>query len=466
MKKLIKLLTIVVVLVAALCCLSACSTWKSEYLKLQEQGYDVTVRFDTTDGKVSGTAGTFIVDVYTTQGKEVNSDGKVEIKLYAPDSALRGLDSKGNPKMQITKDDHTLIGWYTHRELRFDENGNALDEYGQLVSETGRPQGYVYSGLWNFDKDTLKVDPNAKTEGDDITLYAAWAPRVTYDIYYEKEDGSFALHQSVEKLQLNLPSWNTSTGKMIANGFPVMENKTFNGASLTQDFSEILAGTVPGAVNLENGTLNLDGDSVKVYTKWLEGTWYRIETVKQFKDNANLNGNYMILADLDFKNTSLPTAFLRGAFEGKIIGNGHTFSNIKLTQDEASQQGGIFYEIGSNAHFENLSFTSLLYIMKKGATKNDNSFGLFAGKINDGASFDNVTISGELQISADINSTVSYSIGLLCGNQTSAVLDITNLTCTSIDNGGTVDLEVTVSDDEIGSVELKFIETVPEDENK
>ena len=104
--------------------------------------------------------------------------------------------------------------------------------------------------------------------------------------------------------------------------------------------------------------------------------------------------------------------------------------------------------------------------MKKGATKNDNSFGLFAGKINDGASFDNVTISGELQISADINSTVSYSIGLLCGNQTSAVLDITNLTCTSIDNGGTVDLEVTVSDDEIGSVELKFIKTVPEDENK
>ena len=93
MKKLIKLLTIVAVLVATLCCLSACSTWENEYVKLQEQGYDVTVRFDTTGGKVSGTADTYIVDVYTTQGKETNSDGKVEIKLYSPDSELQKCKS-------------------------------------------------------------------------------------------------------------------------------------------------------------------------------------------------------------------------------------------------------------------------------------------------------------------------------------------------------------------------------------
>lgn len=465
MKKLLKLLTIVAVLVATLCCLSACSTWESEYKKLAEQGYDVTVRFDTTGGKVSGTAGTYIVDVYTTQGKELNGAGKVEIQLYAPDSTLRGTDSKGEPKMQITKEDHTLIGWYTHRELRVDANGNALDEYGQLVSETGRAQGYVYSGLWNFDKDTLEIDPNVKTEKDAITLYAAWAPRVTYDIYYEKEDGSFALHQSVEKLQLNLPSWNTSTGKMSANGFPVISGKTFNGASLTEDFSTVIEGTVPGAVNLENGTLNLSGNSVKVYTKWLEGIWFKIETLKQFKENANLNGNYIILADIDFKGASLPTAFTRGTFEGKIIGNGHTFSNVKLTQDMASQQGGIFYEIGSNAQLESITFANMLYVMKKGATKNDNAFGLFAGKINSGARLENVSISGELQISSGINPSVSYQIGLICANQVETGLDYSNLKCTVINESENRYIEANVSNDANGTVEITFFDGQPSGEN-
>ena len=460
MKTFIKLLTIVAVLLATLCCLSACSTWKSEYIKLEEQGYDVTVRFDTTGGKVSDSEGAYIVDVYTTQGKEANSDGLVEIKLYAPDSELRGVDSKGQPKVKITKDDHTLIGWYTHRELRYDENGNALDEYGQLVSETGRAQGYVYSGLWDFDKDTLKVDTQNKAQGDEITLYAAWAPRVTYDIYYEKEDGTFALHESVEKLVLTLPAWNTSTGKMISNGFPVMSGMTFESASLTPDFEQTLQGVVPGAVNYENGTLDIEGDSIKVYTKWLKGTWFRVETVKHFKDNARTDGNYIILADLDFKGTSLPSAFFNYTFEGQIIGNGHKFSNISLVQDVASQQGGIFYEIGSNARIENLAFENLSYTIQQGSTKNDNSFGLLAGKIIDGAELENVTVSGSLYIGSGMNATVEYTIGLLCGNVIETGIDISNITAQPI-NSSEVEVDILIEDDAVGSLTIDFVTPEP-----
>lgn len=622
MKKFIRILTIVAVLVATVCCLSACDTWDSPYSKLAEQGYDVTIHFDTTGGKVSGNEGTVINDVYTTEGRELNKNGNVEILLYAPDSLLRGQDVHGDPKVKIRKDNHTLIGWYTHRELRYDENGNPLDEYGRLVSETGRPQGYIYSGYWDFTKDKLEVDPNEeRAEGEyALTLYAAWAPIVTYEIYAEKADGSFEKYTEVEKIILNMPKWDTDTGKMDLNYFPIthhytndelglilgayydkdgllvqgedseyasgtiatkiftkqdlpngtdfaiekgwqlsivrytadgkafieenvktsftindsfwkweetetdeegnetvvavhdctsvafiisiaghneieenentgaeanklvfkpitdtldyiannaiyvqsptaLENDTFGSASLDPSFSTLIEGSAPGAVNLENGTLDLSGgNTIKVYTKWLKGEWFRVETVKHLRDNAKANGNYIIAKDIDFKNGSLPSVFTRegSVFEGQIIGNGHTISNIKVYQYESSKggaaQGGLFYELGSNAKIENLNIENATYVITQGTIRVENSYGLLAGVIQDGASLEGLTLSGKIILDKDFNtSNASYNIGLLCGNYIETGIDISNITCEADEAVG---ITVTVQNDAIGTVIL------------
>ena len=572
MKKIIRLLVLAAVLVATLCCLSACKTWQDTYVQLAEEGYDVIVRYDTTGGKVANIQGTVIKDVYTTVGRELNSDGTVDMKIYDPHDPVRGIDNN-KPKYQVTKDDHTLIGWYTHRELRTDENGNALDEYGQLCSETGREQGYIYSGKWDFENDVLKADPNTETPVGEatLTLYAAWAPRVTYEIYYELVDygqtgasDRFQYYASLEALRLSTPQW--IEGEIIDNSFPVhkavsadtfgfvfgqyytedglvyndsseygagfVTTKTFskeelpigtiisisadisvsvvgldeygvtkimsvkntteikvteswwgndtykafniclNGhtedepspidksfapsshfsiktplltedtfymASLSADFETTLAEgqSVPGAVDEATGTLSLDGDTVKVYTKWLKGTWFKIETKADLSTHAvegNENCNFIIECDINFKGKALPTAFFntdpekQKEFNGQIIGNGHKFYNIAATQ--SGEQGGLFYAIGKNAKISDLTIESATYKMVSGATKAGNSYGLLAGVISADAVFENVSIvDSKLVLTSSMNSRVSeYNIGLLCGNPVETGIDISGIT--------------------------------------
>ena len=107
----------------------------------------------------------------------------------------------------------------------------------------------------------------------------------------------------------------------------------------------------------------------------------------------------------------------------------------------------------------------MLYVMKKGATKNDNAFGLFAGKINSGARLENVSISGELQISSGINPSVSYQIGLICANQVETGLDYSNLKCTVINESENRYIEANVSNDANGTVEITFFDGQPSGEN-
>lgn len=567
MKKIIRLLVLAAVLVATLCCLSACKTWQDTYVQLAEEGYDVIVRYDTTGGKVANIQGTVIKDVYTTVGRELNKDGTVDIKLYAPDDKIRGVDGKGEPKIKITKDDHTFIGWYTHRELRTDENGNPLDEYGQLCSETGREQGYIYSGKWDFENDVLKADPNAETPVGEatFTLYAAWAPRVTYEIYYELVDygqtgasDRFQYYASLEALRLSIPQWvegeiindqipvhkkvaaetigfvigqyytedglvfndsseygagfvTTKTfskeelpiGTIIPisadisvsvvgldeygvtkiipvkniteikvteswwgndthkafniclNGHteeepspidesfapsshfsiktPLLTEDTFYMASLSQNFETKLelGKAVPGAVDEATGTLSLDGDTVKVYTKWLKGTWFKIETKADLSTHAvagNENCNFIIECDVNFRGNELPTVFSSLEFNGQIIGNGHRFFNITATQ--SGEQGGLFYAIGKNAKIVDLTIESATYKMVSGATKAGNSYGLLAGVISADAVFENVSIvDSKLVLTSSMNSRVSeYNIGLLCGNPVETGIDISGIT--------------------------------------
>ncbi|MBQ9115524.1 MAG: hypothetical protein IJY04_00720 [Clostridia bacterium] len=157
MKKKFKIILAAIIVIAAATCLCACSQWNTPYDTLDGEGYKVSVRFDVNGGMFAGTNDVYIVDVFNVANAKVNTEGKVELPLLSPEDQRRGMNA-----FTASKNGCFLAGWYTERTPRVNEKGEPLDEYGQLVSESGREQGYEYSGKWDFSTDKLELDPNGK----------------------------------------------------------------------------------------------------------------------------------------------------------------------------------------------------------------------------------------------------------------------------------------------------------------
>ncbi len=413
MKKAIKYL--ILAALAALTCFTAasCSQWDTPYVELAEKGYNVSVKFDANGGVFAGTKDVYIIDVFNLDKCKTNESGMKEISLLLPNDANRK-----DRAFEVSKTDYFLAGWYSERSLRVDENGNALDDYGVKVSESGRPQGYVYSGKWNFDSDKLKLDPSKTYNANDsvLTLYAAWIPYFNFEFYAEKADGQgFELLSTHQMIELKVPVWNEETGRLDMFKFPEREGMTFDGAYLTEQMTELVSDKISGTVDYDKGIIS--GETVKIYTKWKNGQWFKIKTPKQFYENSRLDGNYEILADLDFSNTVWSPTLSKGEFKGTIIGNGHKFTNINVIQaDNTQMNGGLFGKISSSAVFDSVSFENVSYTIQAGARIQGSSFGLLSGNIAEGAKFTNVNLVGTLMVSPKCYPQPDYLIGLICGN--------------------------------------------------
>ncbi len=439
----IKFTLITVMLLIAVCFVASCSQWDTPYDSLDEEGYTVSVRFDANGGIFAGTEDVYIVDVFNTKGKN-------EISLLAPNDPKRGTGA-----FEISKTKSIFVGWYQERQLRVDENGNPLDAYGVLTSVSGREQGYTYSGKWDFDKSTFKIDPSKeyKSEENALTLYAAWVPSFVFEVYMENAEGEFGLLMSKEALEIELPRWNDKTGKMDTKSFPTVENKTFKEASLTKDFAQLLSGTVNGGIDYETGTMQGDG-KVEIYTRYLDGTWFKITTPKQFKDNSRLDGCYIIENDLDFTGIIWSNTLASEGFKGKIVGNGHKMSNITVNQGNTTvMRGGLFGGIDAGASIENVVFENITFNMNAGSLKAGASFGLLAGTISNEATLSDITVSGSFNISSDIYPDTEYSLGVLSGNIIDTGIDISNITCQV--TGDEAKLSLNISN---GQIELSFAE--------
>ena len=266
-----------------------------------------------------------------------------------------------------------------------------------------------------------------------MTLYAAWIPYFTFEIYaQDPQSGEMKMATSATAMNLNLPMWDENTGKMDMKNFPARENMTFESAFLDAEMTEAAPDLLTGGWNVETGVA--ESTTIKVYTTWLEGTWYRIYNTKQFKDNSRLNGNYILCADLDFESVVWAPVLTTGEFTGQIIGNGHKISNISVEQADFEQtQGGIFGAIGSSAQIKDVSFENITYKIGVGSRKPAASFGLLTGDMAAHALLENVTVSGELVIGKGIYTAGTYTIGLVCGNEISHGIDISNITVSSED---------------------------------
>ncbi len=403
------------------------SQWKDPYKQFDKQGYSVSVRFDAGDGRFANRDIT-VVDVFSLDDYAVGEDGKIQIPLLDPQDKNRGAQA-----YVVDNPGYTLAGWYTDRQLRVDEQGRPLDEYGELTEISGRAQGWVYSGRWDFASGTVSVDPATVESGADavLTLYAAWVPGVQFNLYNLNnldQNGDPAFIQTFTGSKLTVPTWKNGAVS-LGGAFPKL-NGTPNAIYADKEQTMPLTDPIKIDINYENGTINTP--AVDIYVDLWEGQWFKISSVKQFYKHARADGNYIIEADLDFsqKGAIWPANFYKGQtqFTGKIIGNGHTLSNITVLQPTGAQQGGLFGFIGAGAsitdlHFENVTYTAT------GSRIQGSTIGLLAGTISDQATLENVTISGKLLIdpSLFLDGVDVATYGMLAGAGTDVGIGLDNI---------------------------------------
>jgi len=272
---------------------------------------------------------------------------------------------------------------------------------------------------WDFDTDSITVDPDKNYSATDpvLTLMAMWIPKFTFEFYSVNADGEQALIGTVESITVNLPKW--SNGRLNLMDFPTVSGMTFEAAYSNPELTEaITSASISGEIDYEHGVAK--ESTVRIYTTWREGTWFRIETPDQLVSNAKADGCYEILADLDMSGEMWPNIFSQRSFSGKFEGNGHTISGINAKQTGSSayklQAYGIFGTIASKAVFSNVTFSDVSFTVS--GAMNDSYFGLLSADIQAGATMENVSISGKLLLSSQLFSGFSdlidrFNIGLV-----------------------------------------------------
>lgn len=474
MKQRTKIIIALAVACAGTLILGACAS-EAPYRDYASQGYTVTVRFDTNDGSALGREEVNFTDTFKL------ADVQRGVKLLSPDDSRRGWAAN------IERTGYFLAGWYSQRQARVDEEGNPLDEDGnpcnireevldadgnpvydengqvfRAVSATGKTQGYSYSDRWDFDTRTFRLDNYEYKEGEvALTLYAAWVPVYSYNLYGKvtdtDEEGNvvserwevFAsysfnpLNENAEEDRtLPLPAWNESTGALDYGKLSLDTSKykkTFLKAYADPEMTEELD-VLKNEGSWDPETAVAFHSYTACYADWEEGIWFRISTPEQLMANAGLDNSYDIRADLDFTpidplpegvtQRAWPAAFCSGTYRGTFRGNGHTISHVTVAQTNAQDEvGGLFGRIAESAVFENVKFTDITYRIESASTKSGSFFGLFAGVLSADAVMDRVEVQGSLVLVEGmyvprrtwtpdgwIEAAHVYDLGLLTGN--------------------------------------------------
>lgn len=414
--------------------MSSCSGGKGPYGGYDDEGFTVSIKYDANGGYFT-TNTSVIVDTYKLSSLPSDPNGDKLVTLVSPDNDIRGRENAFLPQ----NSGYFLAGWYTEKTAVTDGEGNELDANGNVAAISGEPVAYTYSGRWDFSKDKLAVDPAEVKSSDTpvLTLYAAWAPRFSYD-FYDIDTGALIGNYEFDPIYINkitVPEWNTTTGQLDMHEFPEIDDKTFSGvyfdpAGERPVTEPTIAHT--GVINLENATTT--GNSMSLYVDMLDGKWYNIYTADQFIKYASPGGSYNILADLDFTGKGWKNALAYGDFTGTIKGNGYTFSNITVDQNDTAQSNvGLFGALTSSAVIEDLTFENVTLNIETGSRRNTASFGLLCGTLAGGARLEGVKISGSIVITPTPLITEDTTVGLLCGSGSVGDIDISAITCVAIE---------------------------------
>ena len=405
--------------VALIAVLFVVSCNKSHYEDVDDRGYRVSIKYDASGGEFATSAG-IMIDSYKIDNLPTNDSGEKEIYLIDPSK-----EEKGEAKVVVENPGFAFTGWYEERKPVLNEQGQQLDVYGGIASETRKQPAYIYSKQWDFENQTVLIDSSKEyTSSEPVkTLYAGWIREFEF-VFYDKATGLPIMDNAgteeqvhkfnplIETNQLNLPYWDEETGEIKMGDWPVKEGKTFVNAYL-ENGEKITSGSVvhPGTYDPNTGII--ENTTLKLYIEYKQGNWRKVSKPEQI-NNSSLC--YELSNDIDFEGKTW--AIANEEFTGKIVGNGYTIKNIVSKQTE-SQYYGLFGSISNNASIENVKFENVtISIDILGAEKNESIIlGAFAGEIGTDADIKNVSLANfKLQLSQD-GSTKSNDInaGLLCG---------------------------------------------------
>ncbi len=411
MKKTIKPMLVVMLLVATMLMVTACVDNSTPYDRNNAAGYTVSIRFDANGGLFT-TNTAVITDSYNISKLSPNANGKVELALLSPDDQQRGSGNYFTP----AKNGYFLAGWYTQRT----ETGK--DAQGDPI--------YTYANRWDFEENTFELDPGKEYSAAEpvLTLYAAWVPMFQIN-FYDLNDGSLIGNYTYDPTavqEIRVPQWGED-GAMEMYKFPVKNGYTFEKAFYDKAATQEAVDTVTHTGYVDAATGTAKDPVMDLYMDLMEGEWYHIYSVEQFKKHASVNGCYILHTDLDFKcnsenkdeRESWPTNLMYGNFNGTIVGNGHCISNVKLEQtDNSRTNAGLFGVLGAGAKLENVTFENVTFIIRAGTRTAGTTFGLLAGTISPDAQLENVQIlNSVLQLNADkaYFGTEDFAIGRFCG---------------------------------------------------
>ena len=166
-------------------------------------------------------------------------------------------------------------------------------------------------------------------------------------------------------------------------------------------------------------TAQIDNLTLKLYINYESkaGEWYRVYSAAQLANNAKPDGNYELMADIEFSAlTPWPNTFKNNDFTGTIEGNGHKMSNISI-ESTSGQYFGMFKSITKDAKIQNVSLENITAIIDRTYRNPGARYGIIAAIIEDGFKFDNVSVTNAtLNISASSVAiiTADYEVGLIC----------------------------------------------------
>ncbi|MBO5287220.1 MAG: hypothetical protein J6B34_03765 [Clostridia bacterium] len=424
----LKVIILAVLMIITAMLVTSCAEDESPYGEYDNTGFTVSVKYDANGGTFT-TNTEIIVDSYDISKLPTNSNGNKEIALITPDNAIRG---SGNTFV-ASKSGYFLAGWYQQIAVT-DKDGNHLDTDGNIASVSGGELAYEYK-RWDFEKGRLELDPSKEYSSKDAVavLKALWVPQFSYEFYSIKTGehiGSYVFNPNYVT-EISVPKWNMETGAIDMFDFPTVDNMTFDKVYLDSEGKNLVTGEKiahTGTLDLETATAS--NPKMNLYVDLREGKWFKISTVEQFIDNSSVSGCYEILADLDFSEKNWKTSLMYGSFKGQIIGNGHTFKNISLEQkDTGKANTGLFGQLAQEAVIKDLALENVTIELVRGTMFFGANFGLLAGTISEGATLENVSISGKLLINSGCSFSKNYTIGLLCGLGDTRGIDLTGISC-------------------------------------
>ena len=456
MNKKIKFLIVLSVLLLSLLAICSCNNEEHPNANYDELGYNIRIEFDANGGYFANSTQKKISDYYRLDDLMTNVNGNKELMIVDPkNEGYRNNIAQANTHPLATDSvrGYFFAGWYTEKKELLDEEGNVVKyENGDTV--------YVYENKWDFENDILELNPDKQYTANEptLTLYAAWVKRPTVEIYayheYKKKDvlvGTYEIKspENLKNATIQTPYLDLVKGEYdfatLKSAYDWQEREVkikdkeeftyfYEGLYFDTARTEKLGETYIHPYEYDPTNATIKNEVVKVYLNLDKkaGNWYRIYSATQFSANVvegGANGNYEIMADLDFTNGKIewPKVLKNNEFTGTIIGNGHTISNV-LIESTNEQYFGMFQSISANAQIKDLAFDGVTAkISQYYYTSTGGRYAIVAAQIQNGFKFENVTFENcvlEISASAIGIVTADYEIGFVCADGYSSDLGV------------------------------------------